>query len=258
MLEAAAAKRAASIAEVAKENSKPWPNRFLAFFTGRKLSVIDEERTPRDEMRPSGGVPQKLRPDMIRRMDDTPKLVNPSGWLSEGHASSGNSHPQPETLADNPSNEPSSSSIARSNLNRRRTISIDLGATPYVQASSSYRMPMFIFKQDTTKTIVRSRPPIQAIFSECVLIFLFYSCCLCLALAKMYRSETMADTPSTSGSPKRFHRTQTIEFAPTPKPRGKFGHSKMLDNGPLQEEPDEILSPEHSRVSTCSSPLPMS
>ncbi|KAE9400631.1 hypothetical protein BT96DRAFT_965214 [Gymnopus androsaceus JB14] len=28
--------------------------------------------------------PKKLRTDMIRRMDEAPKLVNPSGWISEG------------------------------------------------------------------------------------------------------------------------------------------------------------------------------
>ena len=30
--------------------------------------------------------PRKLRPDMIRRVDDVPKLVNPSGSISEGQA----------------------------------------------------------------------------------------------------------------------------------------------------------------------------
>lgn len=30
------------------------------------------------------GEPTRLRPDMIRRIDDAPKLVNPSGWISEG------------------------------------------------------------------------------------------------------------------------------------------------------------------------------
>ena len=30
--------------------------------------------------------PRKLRPDMIRRIDDAPRLVNPSGWISEGEA----------------------------------------------------------------------------------------------------------------------------------------------------------------------------
>ncbi len=28
----------------------------------------------------------RLRPEMIRRMDDAPKLVNPSGYISEGHS----------------------------------------------------------------------------------------------------------------------------------------------------------------------------
>ena len=27
---------------------------------------------------------RRVRPDMIRRMDDKPQLVNPSGWISEG------------------------------------------------------------------------------------------------------------------------------------------------------------------------------
>lgn len=30
--------------------------------------------------------PQRLRPDMIRRVDDAPKLLNPSGSISEGNA----------------------------------------------------------------------------------------------------------------------------------------------------------------------------
>jgi len=96
--------------------------------------------------------------------------------------------------------------------------------------------------------------------SPSVSLFFFFSIPITyLDLEKMYRSETIADkAPSTSGSPTHFHRTQTIEFAPTPKPRGKFGHGRMLDHGPLQEEPDGILSPEHSRVSTSSSPVPRS
>ena len=30
--------------------------------------------------------PRRLRPDMIRRINDAPRLVNPSGWISEGQA----------------------------------------------------------------------------------------------------------------------------------------------------------------------------
>jgi hypothetical protein len=36
--------------------------------------------------------PRRLRPDMIRRVDDAPKLVNPSGWISEGQAGPTNVH----------------------------------------------------------------------------------------------------------------------------------------------------------------------
>ncbi|KAJ3875588.1 cation transport protein-domain-containing protein [Lentinula edodes] len=46
---------------------------------------------------------KKLRTDMIRRMDDAPKLVNPSGWISEGDSipiarfATINSHLQPSS-----------------------------------------------------------------------------------------------------------------------------------------------------------------
>jgi len=106
MLEAAAAKKAASvIPEAAKEN-KTWLHRFFSFFTRRKLSVIDEEKLPSDEIKPSGVLP-KLRPDMIRRMNDAPKPVNPSGWVSEDHAPSTRkmyvgSSPSPKLFVDNP------------------------------------------------------------------------------------------------------------------------------------------------------------
>ena len=143
MLEAAAAKKTTSMIAEATRDSKQWTNRFLAFFTRRKLSVIDEEKIPRDGTKPP--TPPKLRPDMIRRMDDAPKLVNPSGLLSEGHApsgsniSAGSSHPQPKP---NPSDASSSSDIRRSKLNRRRTISIDMAAPKYVRAfSPSDRIP---------------------------------------------------------------------------------------------------------------------
>lgn len=50
------------------------------------LSTVEElsEDEPTSKERKAKSVLQKLRPDMIRRMDDAPKLVNPSGWISEG------------------------------------------------------------------------------------------------------------------------------------------------------------------------------
>lgn len=58
----------------------------------RKVSAITEDEsgniTPTTASmkgsRSRGGETPRLRPDMIRRIDDAPKLVNPSGWISEG------------------------------------------------------------------------------------------------------------------------------------------------------------------------------
>lgn len=68
---------------------RPWYHRLLATITGHRARVVDEESLPRaGQSSPGGGVLRKLRPDMIRRMDDAPKLINPSGWVSVGHAPS--------------------------------------------------------------------------------------------------------------------------------------------------------------------------
>lgn len=48
--------------------------------TTSDTSVHEREK---DRGRP---LSNKLRPDMIRRMNDAPKLVNPSGFISEGHS----------------------------------------------------------------------------------------------------------------------------------------------------------------------------
>lgn len=68
---------------------RPWPKRFTTFFRNRTAltTVIespDEEKNGNKERR--GGALQKLRPEMIRRMDDAPKLIDPSGWISEGQS----------------------------------------------------------------------------------------------------------------------------------------------------------------------------
>ena len=52
----------------------------------------------------------------------------------------------------------------------------------------------------------------------------------------MQRFETVADgTVTPSGSPKKFPRTQTVEFAPTPRRRGRLGHPSIPEND--QERP---------------------
>lgn len=88
------ASRAAYKLESGKTDDNPstspsrWPQRFTTLFRKRTgLSTVEEstEKQP-DKKERGGGVIRKLRPDMIRRMDDAPKLVDPSGWISEGQS----------------------------------------------------------------------------------------------------------------------------------------------------------------------------
>lgn len=62
-----------------------WPVTSLRRRTG--LSPVAESYTGENRSstpKENGAMHKKLRTDMIRRMDAPPKLVNPSGWISEG------------------------------------------------------------------------------------------------------------------------------------------------------------------------------
>ena len=59
----------------------PWYHRLWLAFT-QSFKHKEPQTKFREETTP---VP-RVRPEMIRRMDDAPKLVNPSGWISEGHS----------------------------------------------------------------------------------------------------------------------------------------------------------------------------
>ncbi|EEB97032.1 hypothetical protein MPER_03732, partial [Moniliophthora perniciosa FA553] len=68
------------------ENTK-WPRRLITLFQRERGIPITKADTPSDsdeKERANGGYTKRVRTDMIRRMDDAPKLVNPSGWISEG------------------------------------------------------------------------------------------------------------------------------------------------------------------------------
>lgn len=57
---------------------QPWWRRLIRIAKGHPSGL------PRHESKENGDAHPKLRTDMIRRMDEAPKLVNPSGWISEG------------------------------------------------------------------------------------------------------------------------------------------------------------------------------
>src|SRR5882762_2556471 len=62
-----------------------WPQRFTTVFRRRTaLSTVTEVAEDGPYSKDQGGDSiRKLRPEMIRRMDDPPKLVDPNGWISE-------------------------------------------------------------------------------------------------------------------------------------------------------------------------------
>ncbi|CAL1711435.1 unnamed protein product [Somion occarium] len=68
----------------------PWWKRTLYLLIGRSPT-----RDSDHSERPGSATPPRVRPDMIRRMDDAPKLVNPSGWISEGARPNTSREPNP-------------------------------------------------------------------------------------------------------------------------------------------------------------------
>lgn len=79
---------------------KPWHESVTSLFRRRHTSRADapdgddadrsesssDVTDPKAPRARRNSLIKKLRTDMIRRMDDAPKLVNPSGWISEGAA----------------------------------------------------------------------------------------------------------------------------------------------------------------------------
>lgn len=115
IIEAEAARKAASLIADAEKKDRPWPSRIAAFIRqGRGLSVVVEETEAKPLPQEKGGHITKLRPDMIRRMDDAPKLINPSGWVSEGKATSMRREP---SVASQPNSRSTQGSIKTSASN---------------------------------------------------------------------------------------------------------------------------------------------
>ncbi|KIK67556.1 hypothetical protein GYMLUDRAFT_257413 [Collybiopsis luxurians FD-317 M1] len=64
-----------------------WVRSVVSLLKGQKsegLPITSRDSTVSSEKERNRKNPKKFRTDMIRRMDEAPKLVNPSGWISEG------------------------------------------------------------------------------------------------------------------------------------------------------------------------------
>ncbi|THV06206.1 hypothetical protein K435DRAFT_773402 [Dendrothele bispora CBS 962.96] len=75
----------ASLSQAIDEEQIGFSRTFTNLFRRREKSnpPSDDDAEERSEKEKKTGL-KKLRTDMIRRVDDAPKLVNPSGWISEG------------------------------------------------------------------------------------------------------------------------------------------------------------------------------
>ncbi|KAJ7125143.1 cation transport protein-domain-containing protein [Mycena epipterygia] len=108
LIEAAKA-RAMAIGD-AEKTPPPWTRRISTLLSrGTMLSAVEETNRDgsdiEDEKPKEKGFMRKLKPDMIRRMDHPPQLVNPSGWISEGAQTPKPRSPEPEELGEKVSGE---------------------------------------------------------------------------------------------------------------------------------------------------------
>ncbi|KAF7297996.1 Potassium transport protein [Mycena chlorophos] len=199
-----------------EKTSSAWPLRVLSRKPG--LSTVDE--MSRDESRESPSVEEeerpkkkkgfmkKLRPDMIRRTDNAPQLVNPSGWISEG-AQTPMPSPIPPPLVeikvapaepeedDAEEGGPESEAQYATRRPRRLTFTNTLVSSPEPitpeprspSSDSNLRTPRARRLSDPGRTSPLPSPPVTPSFP---------------------RSDTVGAS---------YPRTQTIEFAPDALPR---------------------------------------
>ncbi|KAF5380579.1 hypothetical protein D9615_004675 [Tricholomella constricta] len=212
VLKANAEKKAAEALAHAGKRETNWPNRISTFLRGGRtdFSVVTEVTEKRDAEKKKGII-RKLRPDMIRRMDDEPRRINPSGFAVPLKKATTTHISQPGHLSFAPSS---------SNHEHIPQSTSRLSSTGYDGESKRSHF------RRLSDPGVPSRPasPIGA----------------------FPRSDTMHDKPIAPPlvSPefsKTFTRTQTIEFAPNvPRRRGRvargLAEDEILENDRLEPE----------------------
>ncbi|KAF9485986.1 TrkH-domain-containing protein [Pholiota conissans] len=199
---------------------KPWHHRLVAFVTGSQIRVVDEGKSPARQSSPKGkgGVFRKLRPDMIRRMDDAPKLINPSGWVSEGQAPSPPKTPSGPHPSPQPFTSDSSDASGGSSGSAYPEIPMQELSLPEAEDGEKKRRRL-----SDPGQISRAATPTTPSSST-----------------KMHRFDTIAAPKPQVTAPKNFPHHQTIEFAPDPeRRRDKLGSMAMP-----QHDEEEYMSHE--------------
>ncbi|KAF8891820.1 cation transport protein-domain-containing protein [Infundibulicybe gibba] len=208
IIEAATSRKVGGAVADAEKNSQPWPTRFVTFLRqGRGLSVVAEDsKEGSAESERKGGILRKLRPDMIRRMDDAPKLVNPSGWISEGKAMPARRSSMAQSRHES-NRHPSSSPV----FERHPLHTIHSGERPTIG-----KQPRRL-----------SDPGIQSRPSSPV-------------SGNLPRSETVADGNKLSPKHAGFPRTHTVEFAPSVTRRRGRTERRYFEHESVRPGPDAV------------------
>ncbi|KAI0000966.1 cation transport protein-domain-containing protein [Russula vinacea] len=154
--------------------------------------------------------PRRLRPDMIRRVDDAPKLVNPSGWISEGQAGPTNvrstnqadnwDHHHPRRRAIRNSSSPGNpahhqmrhSSIGTGSSNERAIPGLPTVRTQTIEFAP---YPLLRHRTSPQETTLRTSPPQNMTFVQSTGNN---------TTTPLYRSETMRTSTAHRGTNANF------------------------------------------------------
>ncbi|KAF9012537.1 cation transport protein-domain-containing protein [Cyathus striatus] len=199
-----------------------WKRQVAAMFRPNEgLALTIEESEGKESKSEKAHGTRKVRPDMIRRMDDAPRPVNPSGWVSEGKAIL---HKMPSV---------------HSNIGRRMSVTSNHPVDEKQNVMSNQVIqPAIAVPGKRARRIsdpgVASRPPSPA-------------------AARMHRYDTVMDgAGSTTSRGPVFPRTQTIEFAPDPHHsthgpirRGRWEMGAINEHVPPRRVDATVHSPEH-------------
>ncbi|KAI0317188.1 cation transport protein-domain-containing protein [Amylostereum chailletii] len=206
-----AARKSVPLRDVEANRSSSWRARLFSLFRrGSRLSTIAEVNedalsTPAKggswkERKNSGHDSRKLRTDMIRRMDDAPKLVNPSGWISEGRSDPATKNvtiitPEKAAYTSPPPEDGRQLSFVDEESSRRSSGSTD-------SLSDGVNHGHVRDRESGHLQVGAGRSRSMSVASE----------------RRINRIDTMASiSERPQGTP--MPRTQTIEFAPTPAPQ---------------------------------------
>ncbi|KAJ3861901.1 cation transport protein-domain-containing protein [Lentinula novae-zelandiae] len=200
LIESVAASKEVSAPNVSEERSAVvrWCRLFVSLLNSSKKERLPTTRQDSTESFGEKGrkTSKKLRTDMIRRMDDAPKLVNPSGWISEGDSipiarfATINSHLQPSSRGQ-----------------------IHLSANP-----PDNQLPVKgIMARRLSDPGTPSRPSSPQGHSSMLSFQPYLMLSLTLSVASLHKFDTVAPKSS------KFPRTPTVEFSTTlPRRRARI------------------------------------